>query len=54
LRPKPRALCSNGKSALRYTFHLVFVTSVQHTGGANGVVESLLLTYGSVEVESVP
>jgi type VI protein secretion system component Hcp len=43
-----------GKSALRYTFHLVFVTSVQHTGGANGVVENLSLTYGSLEVESIP
>jgi type VI protein secretion system component Hcp len=42
-----------GKTTLRYTFHLVFVTSVQHTGGANGVVERLSLTYGSVQVESV-
>jgi type VI protein secretion system component Hcp len=43
-----------GKSTLRYTFHLVFVTAVQHTGGEHGVVESLSLTYGSVTVESIP
>jgi type VI secretion system secreted protein Hcp len=43
-----------GKSTLRYTFHVVFVTSVQHDGGANGVSESVSLTYGSVNIEFVP
>jgi type VI secretion system secreted protein Hcp len=42
-----------GKTTLRYTFNLVFVTSVQHTGGANGIAERLSLTYGSVQIESV-
>ena len=43
-----------GKSSLRYTFHLVFVTSLQHSGDRDGVSESLSLTYGSVAIESIP
>jgi type VI secretion system secreted protein Hcp len=43
-----------GKSTLRYTFHAVFVTSLEHSGSANGVTESLSLTYGSVALEAVP
>jgi len=43
-----------GKSTMRYTFHLVFVTSLQHSGDRDGVSESLSLTYGSVAIESIP
>jgi type VI secretion system secreted protein Hcp len=42
-----------GKTTLRYTFRLVFVTSVQHNGGGDGVTESLSLAYGSVAVEAI-
>jgi type VI protein secretion system component Hcp len=42
-----------GKTTLRYTFRLVFVTSLQHNGGGDGVAESLSLAYGSVTVEAV-
>ena len=43
-----------GKTTLRYTFNTVFVTSVHHSGGANGVVEGVSLIYGSVQIEAVP
>ena len=42
-----------GKTTLRYTFRLVFVTSLQHNGGGDGVAESLSLAYGSVTVEAI-
>jgi type VI protein secretion system component Hcp len=42
-----------GKTTLRYTFRLVFVTSVQHNGGGDGVTESLSLAFGSVTIEAV-
>ena len=37
---------------MRYTFHLVFVTGVQHSGSSDRPVESLTLAYGAVEVEA--
>jgi type VI secretion system secreted protein Hcp len=38
------------KGAMRYTFDLVLVTGVQHSGSGDAPVETLTLTYGTVEV----
>jgi type VI secretion system secreted protein Hcp len=40
------------KSVLRYTFDVVFVTGVQHSGSGDRPLETLSLTYGAVRVES--
>lgn len=44
-----------GKGApMRYTFHPVFLTSVQHRSAGEGAVETLSLVYGAVAVAPAP